>query len=262
MSTRWISGLSFAALLVLGVPPARAQVLTQDQIEIRIMAIDIEVRDLEEVARKIRGENFRLVIGGTGEGSVILVSPEQVESLFVSALLNGTMKVEQAAKFAQMFGVMTRTYLTEIDAEIRRLREGRERLVRALTGAGIQPPTSWETPVPTTLQGTASGKWSSACSWNDPEMDKFTDGGTFTITFDGRGGVSGSYISSSSAYGVEGAIAASGTANGTGSGSGWSLNWSGRFDQPREGGIVGSGGLQVTISDFGGGSCTGTWAVP
>ena len=259
----------FAFLLALFTPwvlasaaPAAGQAVTAEDAQRRIVEIDRDLADLDDVARKIRGENYRVVIGGTmGDPQAILVSPEQVESLFVSALLNGSMRPEQAARFAQGFGVLTREYLTEIDAELQRLRNQRARLAGALSDAGLPSPPLTTTPVPTSLQGSASGKWSAGCSWNDPDIARSTDGGTFTITFDGRGGVSGTYQSSSSAYGVTGTIAANGSANGSGTGAGWSVNWSGTFQQ-QGGAITGGGGLSVGITDFGGGSCTGTWAVP
>ena len=250
------------SMLALGSVPARGQAITAADAERRIREIDGELTELDDIARKMRGGNHRVVIAGTrGDPQAVLVSPEQVESLFVTALLNGSMRPDQAAGLARLFGEMTRIYLEEVDGEIRRLREQRERLARALTGGGIEPPARLATPVPGTLQGSVNGKWSAGCSWNDPDIDRSTDGGTFTVTFDGQGGVSGVYESSSSSFGVSGTIAADGTANGNGTGSGWSVTWSGRFEQ-RGGATVGSGGLGVTITDFGGGSCTGTWAVP
>ncbi len=256
-------GPTLAAFLLWGAlaSPARGQFNAQTAPQM-IASLDRDIADLEDVARKIRGDNYRIVIGGTvGDPQAILVSPEQVESLFVTALLNGSMRPDQATGFARAFGVMTRQYLAEIEAEIRRLGQDREILARALANAGLQPPAPPAVPLSAGLQGSVNGKWSAGCSWNDPDVGRTTDGGTFSLTFDGAGGVAGIYQSAASSYAVSGAVGADGSASGNGAGAGWSVQWSGRFQQSG-GGVVGSGGLAVRITEFGGGSCTGTWAVP
>ncbi len=116
-------------------------------------------------------------------------------------------------------------------------------------------------PVSTSAAGSASGRWGVFCRFNDPDYGQITDGGTFTITLDGRGGVAGTYVSDMSNYAVSGSVAPDGSASGAGSGGGWSVSWSGRLGQTA-GGTVGNGGVNVTITSFGGGSCSGTWSIP
>jgi len=242
---------------------APAQVVSTEDVQRRIGEIDAEIADFEGVARKIRGENHRVILGGTvGDPQFILVSAEQAESLFLTALLNGTMTPATAAGWARRFGQFTREFLQSADQEIQRLRESRQRLVEELTrrGAAVPPPAS--TP-PLTATGSTSGRWSAACSYrsDDAGAQPSTDGGTFSLAFDGRGGVSGSYQGANGSFGVTGSVGLDGSASGSGAGDGWSVNWSGSFQQTG-GAITGSGGLSVAISAFGGGSCTGTWAVP
>lgn len=117
-------------------------------------------------------------------------------------------------------------------------------------------------PVATTAKGTVNGRWGVLCKWNDPEMSDITDGGTFTVTLNGSGGVNGTYLSSNSSYGVGGNVGADGTASGSGTGSDWTVNWGGRFSQVAGGGIVGGGSVNVTLTSFGGGTCGGSWSVP
>ncbi|HYO45704.1 MAG TPA: hypothetical protein VEY33_03340 [Gemmatimonadota bacterium] len=116
-------------------------------------------------------------------------------------------------------------------------------------------------PAPTTAAGAASGRWSVFCRFQDPDYGQMTDGGRFGVTFDGSGGVSGSYMSSSANYAVTGRMAADGSASGTGSGDGWTVTWSGRFGQAG-GETVGNGNVSVNITDHGGGTCNGTWSIP
>jgi hypothetical protein len=116
-------------------------------------------------------------------------------------------------------------------------------------------------PVSPSMAGTGSGQWGVFCRFTDPDYGSLTDGGSFSVTFNGQGGVSGTYQSSNASYGVGGNVAADGTASGNGSGAGWSVAWGGRFG--RQGGaIVGGGNVTVTITDFGGGTCNGTWSLP
>jgi hypothetical protein len=256
--------LAFAAWGSASPASSSAQIVSVESAQRRITQIDQELADLDDVARKIRGENYRVVLGGTvGDPQFILVSPEQVESLFVSALLNGSMRTDQAARLARGFGQATREFLASVEAEMQQLRESRARIAEALRRGDQTIPISPTTPVTGAFAGSVTGRWSAGCSWNsdDPGARPSTDGGTFTLAFDGRGGASGSYQGSNGAYGISGGVTADGSANGSGSGDGWSVNWSGRFQQTG-GGITGGGGLTVAISSLGGGSCTGTWAVP
>jgi len=116
-------------------------------------------------------------------------------------------------------------------------------------------------PVATTTAGAVSGQWGVFCRFTDPDYGELTDGGTFRLTFDGRGGVAGSYVSSNATYTVAGTVAADGSAAGSGSGSGWAVTWSGRFGQSG-GGTVGNGSVAVNITQYGGGTCSGTWSAP
>lgn len=108
----------------------------------------------------------------------------------------------------------------------------------------------------------ASGKWGVTCKWKDPEMKDSQDGGTFSLSITPTGAVSGTYVSGSSTYPVTGTVAANGAATGQGSGSGWSVTWSGNIQRTAAGGATGSGGVSVTVSDLGGGTCTGGWSIP
>ncbi|MFN2383554.1 MAG: hypothetical protein ABR559_04750 [Gemmatimonadota bacterium] len=116
--------------------------------------------------------------------------------------------------------------------------------------------------VATTAKGTVTGRWGVLCKWKDPEMSDITDGGTFSLTLTGSGGVNGTYLSSNSTYPVGGNVGADGTASGSGSAADWSVNWGGRFSQPSGGAIVGGGSVNVTLTSFGGGTCGGSWTAP
>jgi hypothetical protein len=93
-------------------------------------------------------------------------------------------------------------------------------------------------------------------------MKDSQDGGTFSLSITPTGAVSGTYVSGSSTYPVTGTVAANGAATGQGSGSGWSVTWSGNIQRTAAGGATGSGGVSVTVSDLGGGTCTGGWSIP
>jgi hypothetical protein len=117
-------------------------------------------------------------------------------------------------------------------------------------------------PAPAQAAAGASGKWGVTCKWNDSSMGTSNDGGTFSLSITPTGAVSGTYVSGSSSYPVTGTVAANGAAVGQGSGSGWSVSWSGNIQRTAAGGATGSGGVTVTITDSGGGTCTGGWSIP
>ncbi|HET6617014.1 MAG TPA: hypothetical protein VFH69_04315 [Gemmatimonadota bacterium] len=121
-----------------------------------------------------------------------------------------------------------------------------------------------EAPVtpPQAAAASASGKWGVTCKWNDRTMSDTQDGGTFSLSITPTGGVTGTYVSGNATYPVTGQVAADGSAGGTGSGSGWSVNWSGTIQRTAAGGATGNGGVTVTVSDLGGGTCTGGWSIP
>jgi predicted nucleic acid-binding Zn-ribbon protein len=108
----------------------------------------------------------------------------------------------------------------------------------------------------------ASGKWGVTCKWNDRSMSDSQDGGTFSISITPTGVATGTYVSGSSSYPVTGQVATNGAADGQGSGSGWSLSWSGNIQRTAAGGATGNGGVTVTVTDLGGGTCTGGWSIP
>jgi hypothetical protein len=116
-------------------------------------------------------------------------------------------------------------------------------------------------PVSASTSGTFTGKYGVYCRFTNPDYGSMTDGGTVTLTFNGQGGVSGTYAGGNGTYGVGGSVSAGGTVGGTGQGSGWTVTWSGRVGQ-QGGGAVGNGNVQVNITDYGGGTCTGTWSIP
>ena len=93
-------------------------------------------------------------------------------------------------------------------------------------------------------------------------MSDSQDGGTFSLSITPTGVVTGTYVSGNATYPVTGQVAANGSAGGTGSGSGWSVNWSGTIQRTAAGGATGNGGVTVTVSDLGGGTCTGGWSIP
>lgn len=116
-------------------------------------------------------------------------------------------------------------------------------------------------PVTATTAGTFAGKYGVYCRFTDPDLGEMTDGGTVSLTFDGKGGVSGNYTGANGSYGVGGSVAADGGVGGTGSGSGWTVAWGGRVGM-QGGGAVGNGNVTVNITQYGGGTCTGTWSIP
>jgi predicted nucleic acid-binding Zn-ribbon protein len=115
---------------------------------------------------------------------------------------------------------------------------------------------------PQAVAAGASGKWGVTCKWNDRTMSDSQDGGTFSLSITPTGVVTGTYVSGNATYPVTGQVAANGSAGGTGSGSGWSVNWSGTIQRTAAGGATGNGGVTVTVSDLGGGTCTGGWSIP
>lgn len=115
--------------------------------------------------------------------------------------------------------------------------------------------------VTATTTGTFTGQYGVYCRFTDPDYGEMTDGGTVSLTFNGRGGVSGTYTGGNGTYGVGGSVAADGGVGGTGSGSGWTVNWGGRVGQ-QGGAAVGNGNVTVNITQYGGGTCTGTWSIP
>jgi hypothetical protein len=129
----------------------------------------------------------------------------------------------------------------------------REELAKPAGATPVAPPQA--------AAAGASGKWGVTCKWNDPQMSATNDGGTFSITITPSGAVSGTYVSDSASYPVTGQLTADGSASGQGTGSSWSVTWSGTLQRTASG-ATGSGSISVTISDFGGGTCSGGWSIP
>lgn len=140
----------------------------------------------------------------------------------------------------------------------------------------VTPPTGGP-PADDLLSGTAVGRWTVNCSFTEGySADKvYTDGGVFHVTFDGAGGVSGNFVSSTGQlaaanYPVVGALTPDPdpmtgrrvkVEYGQGQGAGWTMTWDGLFGT-RDGQFFGYGTPRLHIEKWGGGDCTAAWSVP
>lgn len=124
------------------------------------------------------------------------------------------------------------------------------------------PPPAVVPPVQATGSWQVAGTWGVNCKWNDPDIKGSSDGGGFSLTVAPSGDVTGNYQSSGSSYPVGGRVSPDGRAGGQGAGAGWSIGWSGSIIRAASGSGTGSGVVEVTITDFGGGACSGQWSIP
>jgi hypothetical protein len=118
-----------------------------------------------------------------------------------------------------------------------------------VTGAAAPPP-----PAVTTIAGTASGHWGTQC------QNGATDAGTFSLTLDGAGGVTGWYASEGGggSVPVSGYAQPDGTVSGSGSDGYGQYTWSGQLQQAADGSLAGSGTIHYDSGD-GGYACRGSW---
>jgi hypothetical protein len=144
----------------------------------------------------------------------------------------------------------------------------------------VPPPAAGQPGAPAAddvLSGTAVGRWSVGCSFKEGySADKvYTDGGAFNVVFDGAGGVSGTFVSSTGqllapSYAVVGTVVPdpdpltgrrARVEYGQGAGAGWSMTWDGQFNTIN-GQFGGHGTPRLQFDKWGGGNCSGAWSIP
>lgn len=224
-----------------------------------VVTVEEQIASLHEVIREVEsGRQMVLAPEGAlqGWGAMVIVPRERVGNIAGWLVVTGRLHPDSAAGWAREQRRISAGALTAMKRMLEDLEARRDGPTPPPNAPAADPPT----PPPAAVS--ANGTWSVSCAWKDPDFAPSRDGGRFTITIAADGAVAGTYESSSSAYPVGGRVEADGQARGEGTGAGWSIGWTGSIQRPAAGSVTGTGGIEVSITDFGGGTCSGGWSIP
>jgi hypothetical protein len=225
---------------------AAAQTATDEAVMKRMMELDAEILELEDVIRKIETQGHVTLVTRAGGA---LLSREQIESLFVTLAFNGA-DPSQLAADARQVGIGTRIYLNDvIKPDLERARRDREGLLNRPLGAS--PTVDWPVPMDWMfVRGTIQGTYHIPCSFEGKPLPPLQ--GPFRLNLTGDGGVAAWFTNDFGETSAEGTISADGGARGSGMAGGGvaaRYSWSVRFVRSGDTLMMSSHTLQLEPED-------------
>jgi hypothetical protein len=208
------------------------------------------IAELEDTRKKIVDEGHVLVELG---GAVALVERERVENLFILALREGKMDLDQVEPAASRVGQMTGIYVTQIlDPQLASARRDLADLEARSRAPGPTTPTSvpgliarWPNSMDWRgVRGVAAGIFAVPCSFGGRELPPVE--GTFRLELTGEGTIRGTIVSDMVEHPVHGTIDANGNATGGGAGDmGSQFSWRVTFARSGDYLLIASGTVSL-----------------